>query len=145
MSKLSLEQRVYALEQLCVVEGCTNEQSQKHHVIPIINSEHDRNEPFNPITNPCLNVCDNHHDMIHGIEKNNMYNLGDAIRKGQQKAKLKGIHIGRKTRLTPKIRQQVKIDRENGLGYKVIASKYSIGVGTVYKCLEPIQNELTYV
>ena len=72
-----------------------------------------------------------------------MYNLGESIRRGQQKAKAQGIHIGRKTRLTPKIRQQVKIDRENGLGYKVIASKYSIGVGTVYKCLEPIQNELT--
>ena len=145
MSKLSLEQRVYALEQLCVVEGCTNEQSQKHHVIPIINSEHDRNEPFNPITNPCLNVCDNHHDMIHQVEKNNQYNLGEAIRRGQQRAKAEGRHIGRKSNITPKLIQQVKIDRENGLGYKVIASKYSIGVGTVYKCLEPIQNELTYV
>tara|TARA_B110000503_G_scaffold50933_1_gene82434 strand:+ start:668 stop:1114 length:447 start_codon:yes stop_codon:yes gene_type:complete len=138
----SLEQRVTALENLCKVEGCNNEWSQKHHVIPIIHSEHDRNEPFNPITNPCLNVCDNHHDMIHEIKKNNMYKLGEAIRRGQQKAKANGVKIGRKTNVNDGTKKEVWKLKNNNVPVGRIAKDLQIGVGTVYKILDSAQVEL---
>ena len=135
--KLTLEERVTALEQQCVVEGCNNEMSQKHHVIPIIHSEYDRDEPFNPITNPCLNLCDDHHDMIHQIEKNHQYKLSEAIRRGQQRAKANGVKFGRKSNLTEDIIRKVLHERHKlNKPIKKIATEYSIGVGTVYKILD---------
>ena len=137
-----LEERVSILENKCVVRGCSESATQEHHVIPSVFSNLDRNAPFDPNTNPCLDVCDKHHDMIHQIEKNHKYKLSEAIRRGQQRAKANGVKLGRKTNVNEKTRNIVKGLRKKGMPIKQIAKDLQIGVGTVYKNLEPQQLEI---
>ena len=130
------------LENKCVVRGCPESASQEHHVIPVIFSNLDRNAPFDPNTNPCLDLCDKHHDMIHEIEKDRKYKHIEAVKRGQQKAKAEGRHIGRPTCVNQKTRYLVKGLRNNNVPIKRIAKDLQIGVGTVYKMLEPQQLEI---
>tara|TARA_B100000683_G_scaffold218804_1_gene215205 strand:- start:46 stop:450 length:405 start_codon:yes stop_codon:yes gene_type:complete len=126
----------------CVIEGCNEQWTQEHHVIPSVFSEHDRKEPFNPITNPCLKLCDRHHNMVHRIEKENKYKHSEAIKRGQQRAKAEGKHIGRKTNVNDAVITAVYQLRQNNVPIKRIAKDLQIGVGTVYKLLEPKQYEM---
>lgn len=137
-----LEERVSILENKCVVRGCPESATQAHHAIPIIFSNLDRNAPFDPDTNPCLDVCDKHHDMIHEIEKDGKYKHVEAVKRGQQRAKAEGKHIGRPTNVNQKTRNIVKGLRKKGMPIKQIAKDLQIGVGTVYKNLEPQQLEI---
>lgn len=137
-----LEERVSILENKCVVRGCPESATQEHHVIPVVFSNLDRNAPFDPNTNPCLDICDKHHDMIHEIEKNRKYNHIEAVKRGQQRAKANGVKLGRKTNVNQKTRSIVKGLRKKGVPIKQIAKDLQIGVGTVYKNLEPQQLEI---
>lgn len=137
-----LEERVSILENKCVVRGCPESATQEHHVIPVIFSKLDRNAPFDPNTNPCLDVCDKHHDMIHEIEKDRKYKHAEAVKRGQQKAMANGVKFGRKTSVNENTRKIVKRLRKKGMPIKQIAKDLQIGVGTVYKNLEPQQLEI---
>ena len=132
-NKLTLEQRVTALEQLCVIEGCNIKWSQKHHVIPIAHSKYDRNDLFNPITNPCLNVCDKHHDMIHRVEKDRQYNHGEAVKRGLHRAKANGVKLGRKDVVDEDKKFEIMKLRQQGKSYRKIAERVGISHTRVAK------------
>ena len=62
--------------------------------------------------------------------------IRERVIAGQQRAKLEGKHIGRKSNLTDGVRTAVYQLRQNNVPIKRIAKDLQIGVGTVYKVLD---------
>ena len=78
-----LEKRIAALENKCVVDGCNNDVMQEHHIITVVSGDVTREQPFDPITNPMLRLCDDHHDAIHEVKKNKGgYRSNELIKTG---------------------------------------------------------------
>ena len=63
--------------------------------------------------------------------------ISERIRSGLDRAKSEGKKLGRPTNMNEGLRQSIKLLRERGLGIKKIARELGIGVGSVYKALDP--------
>jgi DNA invertase Pin-like site-specific DNA recombinase len=85
-----------------------------------------------------ITVCSYHHNILHGIVKFQKANLANLIKEGQQRAKARGVKIGRPTIITPENFERIRNMRESGIGIKKIARELKIGIGTVYSSLEKI-------
>ena len=68
--------------------------------------------------------------------------IRERVIAGQQRAKAEGKHIGRKTNVNDAVITAVYQLRQNNVPIKRIAKDLQIGVGTVYKLLEPKQYEM---
>lgn len=86
-----------------------------------------------------ITVCSYHHNILHGIVKFQKAEHNKLIREGQEKAKARGVKIGRPSALNPEYFERIHNMREMGMGIKVIARKLGIGVGTVYSALSKIE------
>ena len=64
--------------------------------------------------------------------------IRERVIAGQQRAKLEGKHIGRKTNVNDAVITAVYQLRQNNVPIKKIATDLKIGVGTVYKILEKV-------
>lgn len=143
----------------CAVCGTTND-LQQHHITPVVVSNAKRNakkKKYNPNTplKDCsfteifaylfdigiisddeeLTVCSYHHNILHGIIKFQVAEHSNMIKRGIEKAKSKGIKIGRPTKLDTDTIQLVTEHFENGLAIKKIAKKANLGIGTVYEII----------
>ena len=63
--------------------------------------------------------------------------ISERIRSGLERAKSEGKKLGRPTNMNEGLRQSIRLLRERGLGIKKIARELGIGVGSVYKALDP--------
>ena len=57
---------------------------------------------------------------------------------GRERAKARGVKFGRKSKMNDSVAEAVRLLREKGAGIKDIAKSLQIGVGTVYKALNPL-------
>jgi hypothetical protein len=83
-----------------------------------------------------ITVCDYHHNILHGIVKFQQAQHNSLIKLGLEKARAKGVTLGRPTKIDKIINDEVLQLRKNGIGIKSIATQLKIGVGTVYKIIE---------
>jgi len=113
----------------CCICGVTDN-LHNHHIVPV--SKGGSEEETNMIT-----LCTKHHAWIHGLKPTSWNNHSKLIVNGQQKAKLKGKHIGRPSSLTDDKIEKIRYFREKEkYGIRRIATTLNIGVGTVYKVME---------
>jgi hypothetical protein len=142
----------------CAVCG-TIEDLQQHHIDPVVmtgakrkkNKGFDANKPLSQCTSQeifaflfsqgiissdeKITVCSYHHNILHGIVKFQRAEHTKLVKEGQQKAREKGVHIGRPTKINDAMRESVNQLRENGKGIKNIAKDLNIGIGTVYSII----------
>ena len=83
-----------------------------------------------------ITVCSYHHHLMHGIIKFQKTEHVNLVKEGQRKARESGIHIGRPTKVTDDMRNEVSILRDNKVGIKTIAKRLNIGIGTVYSIIQ---------
>ncbi len=62
--------------------------------------------------------------------------ISERVRAGLERAKKNGKKLGRRTNVNEGTSAAVRLLRENGMSIKKIARELSIGVGSVYNCLE---------
>jgi hypothetical protein len=146
----------------CAVCGITTD-LQQHHIEPVIVSgidrkrkkKYDENKSLKDCTSievfaflfdqgiisddGELTVCSYHHNLLHGIVKFQKAEHNKLVKEGQERARAKGVTIGRPTKLTPDMYEKIKKMRENGLGIKGVAKNLQIGIGTVYTAMEKIE------
>jgi hypothetical protein len=97
-----------------------------------------------------ITVCDYHHNILHGIVKFQQAQHNELIKLGIQKARDKGVILGRPSKLNKLIYDEVLEHKKNGIGIKTIAKKMQIGVGTIYRILNgdyspnEVQEERTF-
>jgi len=145
--KMTLEERVSALEKLCVVGGCDKEATKEHHIIPVVSGVVTREQPFDPTNNPKLDICDEHHDMIHEVEKDyGGYSHRTLIKAGIEKARNKDPmrRWGRKKTITDEQETNVVQLRKSGLSIRKISSEVGISTGSVHRILKIVQPELFF-
>ncbi len=63
--------------------------------------------------------------------------IRERVISGQKRAVSEGKHIGRPTRLNDKIKLKIQSMKEEGISNTKIARQLKIGVGTIYKVLQP--------
>ena len=119
----------------CCVCGITKD-LQQHHILPAVWNSGNRSR--NDLT---ITVCATHHDMIHEVQKNRKLQHNNLVREGQQRAKERGVKLGRPTKVTRELSLEVKKLRDNVVGIKTIAKTLQIGVGTVYNILQQLEKE----
>lgn len=61
---------------------------------------------------------------------------------GRERAKARGVKFGRPSKMNSSVAEAVRLLREKGAGIKDIARSLKIGVGSVYKALEPSVHRL---
>jgi hypothetical protein len=83
-----------------------------------------------------ITVCSYHHHLIHGIVKFQLAEHNKLIKEGQQKARERGVKIGRPTKQDDQTIFKVKQLRESGVGIKKIARDLDLGIGTIYSIME---------
>ena len=144
---MTLEERVSALEKLCVVSGCDKESTEEHHIIPVVSGDVTREQPFDPITNPMLRLCDDHHDMIHEVKKTKGgYRSNELIKAGISKARNKDPmrRWGRKKTITEEQESNVVQLSKSGMSIRKIASEVGISSTSVHSILKTVQLELFF-
>jgi DNA invertase Pin-like site-specific DNA recombinase len=62
--------------------------------------------------------------------------IRERVIAGQNRAKAKGVKMGRPTKMNDGMKSAVKLLREKGMGIKQISKQLQIGVGTVYSVLQ---------
>ena len=65
----------------------------------------------------------------------------ERILASHERAKAEGKHIGRPSMMNDSLKTSIQFMREKGIGIKKIAKELNIGVGTVYKVLDPPKTE----
>jgi len=54
---------------------------------------------------------------------------------GQNRAKAKGVKIGRPSKMNSGLKSAIQLLRFNGMGIKQIAKECGVGIGTVYSVI----------
>jgi hypothetical protein len=83
-----------------------------------------------------VTVCSYHHHLMHGIVKFQVAEHNKLIKEGQRKARENGVNIGRPTKITDDMRNEVSVLRDNKVGIRTIAKRLNIGIGTVYSIIQ---------
>ena len=143
----------------CVVCG-TKKDLQQHHIVPIVRSKiryASKNKKYDceKKLKDCntyeifgylfdqgyisdsgeITVCAFHHNIIHGIIKYQKDLHVNLVKEGQNVARKAGKKIGRPSNFDENLKIEVRKQRDLGVGIKMLAKKYKIGVGTVYSFL----------
>ena len=58
--------------------------------------------------------------------------IRERVIAGQNRAKARGVKMGRPSKMNDGLRSAIQLLRENGMGIKQIAKEVGVGVGTVY-------------
>ena len=58
--------------------------------------------------------------------------IRERVVAGQNRAKARGVKMGRPSNMTDGLRSAIQLLRQNGMGIKQIAKEVGVGVGTVY-------------
>ena len=61
--------------------------------------------------------------------------IRERVIPGQNRAKARGVKMGRPTKMNDGLRSAIQILRENGMGIKQIAREVGVGIGTVYSVI----------
>ncbi len=61
--------------------------------------------------------------------------IRERVVAGQNRAKARGVKMGRPSKMNDGLRSAIQLLRENGMGIKQIAKEVGVGVGTVYASL----------
>ncbi len=61
--------------------------------------------------------------------------IRERVVAGQNRAKARGVKMGRPSKMNDGLRSAIQLLRENGMGIKLIAKECGVGVGTVYASL----------
>jgi DNA invertase Pin-like site-specific DNA recombinase len=61
--------------------------------------------------------------------------IRERVVAGQNRAKARGVKMGRPSKMNDGLRSAIQLLRENGMGIKQIAKECGVGVGTVYSVL----------
>ena len=61
--------------------------------------------------------------------------IRERVVAGQNRAKARGVKMGRPSKMNDGLRSAIQLLRENGMGIKQIAKEVGVGVGTVYGAL----------
>jgi DNA invertase Pin-like site-specific DNA recombinase len=61
--------------------------------------------------------------------------IRERVVAGQNRAKARGVKMGRPSNMTDGLRSAIQLLRENGMGIKQIAKEVGVGVGTVYSVI----------
>ena len=107
-----------------------------HHLIP--RSEDGTDEPDNLLT-----LCEEHHEFIHQIRPGTWNNHTNLVKQGIKKSQEIGVTFGRPLRLfTKEEYDEIIKQKKDGVGFRKLAKKYRIGVGTLRKLiLDPMYIE----
>ena len=62
--------------------------------------------------------------------------IRERVVAGQNRAKARGVKMGRPSKMNDGLRSAIQLLRENGMGIKQIAKEVGVGVGTVYSVIE---------
>ena len=62
--------------------------------------------------------------------------IRERVIAGQNRAKARGVKMGRPTKMNDGLKSAIKLIREKGMGIKQIAIECDVGVGTVYSVIE---------
>jgi hypothetical protein len=145
--------------EFCAVCGVTTDLHQ-HHIEPVVFSKigrkkakgYDSNKQLKDCTSievfkwlfdqgiisddGEVTVCSYHHHLMHGIVKFQVAEHNKLIKEGQRKARENGVNIGRPTKITDDMRNEVSVLRDNKVGIRTIAKRLNIGIGTVYSIIQ---------
>ena len=83
-----------------------------------------------------ITVCSYHHHLMHGIIKFQKTEHINLVKEGQRKARERGIHIGRPTKVDVVMSDEVVNLIESGVPIKTIGKQLKIGIGTIYKIMK---------
>ena len=61
--------------------------------------------------------------------------IRERVIAGQNRAKAKGVKMGRPSKVTDGLKNAIRVLRDKGMGTKEISRTVGCGVGSVYKCL----------
>ena len=61
--------------------------------------------------------------------------IRERVVAGQNRAKARGVKMGRPSKMNDGLRSAIQLLRENGMGIKQIAEEVGVGVGTVYTAI----------
>ena len=61
--------------------------------------------------------------------------IRERVIAGQNRAKAKGVKMGRPSKMNDGIRSAIQLLRSNGMGIKQIAREVGVGIGTVYSVI----------
>ena len=61
--------------------------------------------------------------------------IRERVIAGQNRAKARGVKMGRPSKMNDGLRSAIQLLRENGMGIKQIAKEVGVGVGTVYSVI----------
>ena len=61
--------------------------------------------------------------------------IRERVIAGQNRAKAKGVKMGRPSKMNDGIRSAIQLLRSNGMGIKQIALEVGVGIGTVYSVI----------
>jgi DNA invertase Pin-like site-specific DNA recombinase len=61
--------------------------------------------------------------------------IRERVVAGQNRAKARGVKMGRPSKMNDGLRSAIQLLRENGMGIKQIAKEVGVGIGTVYSSL----------
>ena len=62
--------------------------------------------------------------------------IRERVVAGQNRAKARGVKMGRPSKMNDGLRSAIQLLRENGMGIKQIAKEVGVGVGTVYSVIQ---------
>ena len=62
--------------------------------------------------------------------------IRERVIAGQNRAKARGVKMGRPSKMNDGLRSAIQLLRENGMGIKQIAKEVGVGVGTVYSVIK---------
>jgi DNA invertase Pin-like site-specific DNA recombinase len=65
--------------------------------------------------------------------------IRERVVAGQNRAKARGVKMGRPSKMNDGLRSAIQLLRENGMGIKQIAKEVGVGIGTVYSAITTIK------
>ena len=61
--------------------------------------------------------------------------IRERVIAGQNRAKAKGVKMGRPSKMNEGLKSAIQLLRSNGMGIKQIAREVGVGIGTVYSVI----------
>jgi DNA invertase Pin-like site-specific DNA recombinase len=61
--------------------------------------------------------------------------IRERVIAGQNRAKAKGVKMGRPSKMNDRLKSAIQLLRSNGMGIKQIAREVGVGIGTVYSVI----------
>jgi len=115
----------------CCVCG-KKEDLHHHHIIPIVETNERRN--IYDDETKIMTLCYEHHNWIHSRKYKKDVNHSKLTRIGLEKARKKGVRIGRKPVADDEMIKKIKELREvHNLSYRKIAAEISVNRGVVQR------------